>query len=145
MAQCLVFIGGLGGVDCDLATASESNVLKGKTFGKAESDDIVTGTMPDNKAISATVQVNGSYTIPIGYHNGSGRVTGQSVATQTAITHTPSNPTTNYTIVSAKTYMYGNIVIKGDANLVPANIKKGVTIFGIQGTAVNTESEQVTL
>ena len=135
MAQCLVFIGGLGGVDCDAATAVESNVLKDKTFGKSGADDVVAGTMANNGAVSATVEVNGSYTIPIGYHNGSGRVTGQNVATQNAITHTPSNPTANYTIVSAKTYMYGNIVIKGDANLVPANIIKGVTIFGIQGTA----------
>lgn len=38
------------------------------------------------------------------------------------------------TIVAANRYVTGNIIVAGDANLVPGNIKKGVTIFGVQGT-----------
>lgn len=38
------------------------------------------------------------------------------------------------TIVAANRYVTGNIVVAGDGNLVPANIKKNVTIFGVKGT-----------
>lgn len=38
------------------------------------------------------------------------------------------------TIVAANRYVTGNIVVAGDANLVPGNIKKNVTIFGVRGT-----------
>lgn len=36
--------------------------------------------------------------------------------------------------VASNGYLNGNITIKGDGNLVPANIKNGVTIFGVTGT-----------
>lgn len=38
------------------------------------------------------------------------------------------------TITLKNKYCTGNAVIKGDNNLVPANIKKGISIFGVQGT-----------
>lgn len=52
----------------------------------------------------------------------------QSQATQTI---TPG--TANKTIASGK-YLSGPQTIKGDANLKAANIKKGVSIFGVEGT-----------
>lgn len=36
--------------------------------------------------------------------------------------------------VAGNGYLNGNIIIKGDGNLIPANIKNGVTIFGVTGT-----------
>lgn len=36
--------------------------------------------------------------------------------------------------VAGNGYLNGNITIKGDGNLIPANIKNGVTIFGVTGT-----------
>lgn len=36
--------------------------------------------------------------------------------------------------VAGNGYLNGNITIKGDGNLIPANIKSGVTIFGVTGT-----------
>ena len=53
------------------------------------------------------------------------------ILSQSAQTITPT--TTDQTISSGK-YLSGNQTIKGDANLVAGNIKKGVTIFGITGT-----------
>lgn len=38
------------------------------------------------------------------------------------------------TITLGNKYCTGNAVIKGDDNLVPANIKNGTSIFGVQGT-----------
>lgn len=45
--------------------------------------------------------------------------------------YTPS--TTNQTI-SAGVYLAGDQTIKGDSRLIPNNIKKGVSIFGVTGT-----------
>ena len=51
--------------------------------------------------------------------------------TKAATTYTPT--TSNQTI-AAGTYCSGAQTIKGDANLVPANIAEGVSIFGVTGT-----------
>ena len=53
------------------------------------------------------------------------------MTTKAATTYTPS--TSNQTI-AAGTYLTGKQTIKGDANLKAANIKSGVSIFGISGT-----------
>ena len=54
--------------------ASSSEVLNGKTFTNDNGEQ--TGTMANNGAVSGSVGVGGSYTIPAGYHNGSGKVAG---------------------------------------------------------------------
>lgn len=53
------------------------------------------------------------------------------IATQSAKTWTPT--TSNQTITSG-TYLSGAQTIKGDSNLKAANIKSGVSIFGVTGT-----------
>lgn len=53
------------------------------------------------------------------------------VTTKSAQTYTPG--TTNQTIASG-TYLTGTQTISGDADLVAANIKSGVDIFGVSGT-----------
>jgi hypothetical protein len=55
----------------------------------------------------------------------------QPTTTKAATTYTPT--TSNQTI-AAGTYCSGIQTIKGDANLVAANIAEGVSIFGITGT-----------
>jgi hypothetical protein len=58
----------------EYGTAQASDVLTGKTIGTE--NGIVTGTMPNRGAINQTLTTQGgSYTIPSGYHNGSGKVT----------------------------------------------------------------------
>lgn len=57
-----------------VGTAGAGDVLTGKTFTNASSVG-ATGTMANNGAVSASVGYGGSYTIPAGYHNGSGKVT----------------------------------------------------------------------
>ena len=55
--------------------AETGDVLVGKTFSNKQSNAL-TGTMPNNGAWSASTSGNGSVTIPAGYHNGSGTVSG---------------------------------------------------------------------
>ena len=86
--------------------------------------------MPNRGAVSQSLAINGSYTMPAGYHNGSGKVT-QSVPTKGEQTYTPGR--SNQTIGSNQ-WLSGAQTILGDPNLKPENIKKGVTIFGNVGT-----------
>lgn len=54
-------------------TAVVAEVLSGKTFHARGAG--LTGTMPNNGAVSGTISSkNGSYTVPQGYHDGSGSV-----------------------------------------------------------------------
>lgn len=66
------------------ATATEGNVLNGQTFYSGGSKK--TGSMVNNGAVSSSLNAGGSYTIPKGYHDGSGKVTANSLASQTAAT-----------------------------------------------------------
>lgn len=60
-------------VDSSDATAVVAEVLNGKTFAKG--GKILEGTMPNNGAVSGKItSVNGKYTVPQGYHDGSGGV-----------------------------------------------------------------------
>lgn len=60
-------------VDSSGATAAVAEVLKGKTF--AAKGQIHTGTMPNNGAVTGTISTKtGMYTVPQGYHDGSGKV-----------------------------------------------------------------------
>lgn len=55
------------------ATATAAEILKGKTAYKLGSK--LTGTMPNNGAVSGTIATkDGVYTVPQGFHDGSGKV-----------------------------------------------------------------------
>ncbi|MBS6559229.1 MAG: hypothetical protein KH355_03015 [Clostridiales bacterium] len=141
------------------ATGVEAEMLAGKTFYAAGQKKI--GTMPNMGAANATLNAGGSYVIPQGYHNGSGKVTANSLASQTPATATaaqilsgqtawvngnkitgnmPSKGAQTYTpntvnqTIGAGQYLSGTQTIAGDANLVPGNIRKGKKIFGVTGT-----------
>ena len=111
------------------ATANAGRILSGRTAWVGGSK--LTGTMTNRGAVSKALGANGSYTIPAGWHNGSGKVT-QNLTKQAAVNVTPG--TANKTACAANRWTTGNIVIVGSSNLKAANIKNGVTIFGVKGT-----------
>ena len=65
------------------ASAAAGDILKDKTAYVNGSK--VTGTMANQGAKTASLNCGGSYTIPAGYHNGSGKVTANSLASQTGV------------------------------------------------------------
>lgn len=74
---------GDGGVT-PVGDATDGDVLSGKTYMNALGAS--TGTMPNRGAVSPSgLNCGGSYTIPAGYHNGSGKVTANSLASQTKV------------------------------------------------------------
>ena len=64
--------------------AGTGDVLSGKTFYNTNPKSKLTGTMANRGAVSSSLNCGGSYTIPAGYHNGSGRITANSLASQTS-------------------------------------------------------------
>ena len=109
--------------------AVEADVLSGKTFSNDSGTGKV-GTMPNRGAVSQSLAINGSYTIPQGYHNGAGQVT-QSIPAKGAQTYTPG--TTNQ-VIAAGQYLSGVQTIAGSENLIAANIRDGINVFGVVGT-----------
>lgn len=64
-------------------------------------------------------------------YNNDGALIAGNIPSKAAATYTPT--TSNQTI-SAGQYLSGAQTIKGDANLIAANIKAGVSLFGLTGT-----------
>lgn len=82
-----------GGTDTSDATAVAENILSGKTA--YVNDEKITGTMPDNGAKTASLNCGESYTIPKGYHNGSGVIRANSAGSQNLIKATIDGGTGN--------------------------------------------------
>lgn len=118
---------GGGGVRSSDVTATAADILVGKYDLTTTSDDeVVQGTMPNNGAVNQTLGINGSYTIPAGYHNGSGKVK-QSVTTKGAANY---YATTSDQTIAANQWLSGAQTIKKltQTNLSGGNIKPGVVV-----------------
>lgn len=91
----------------------------------------ITATASDSKSITPTVTAGYVSSGTAGTVSVSGSGTLQ-LTTQAAKTVTPT--TSNQTAVASGRYTTGAVTVKGDANLVPDNIKSGSSIFGVVGT-----------
>ena len=79
--------------------------------------------MANQGAKTAAINAGGSYTIPAGYHNGSGKVTANSLASQTAGTAAAAD------IASGKTAWVNGAQVTGSGTMAPARTK--ITPAGI--------------
>lgn len=92
-------------VDSSDGTAAVAEILSGKTAYARGAK--LTGTMKNNGAVAGIIAAkDGVYTVPLGYHDGSGTV--QLDATE-------------------------------KTKLIPANIREGITVLGVEGTMSGTE------
>ena len=69
---------------------------------------LLTGTMLNRGAISSNLNCGQTYTIPAGYHNGSGKVTANSLASQTSATANANNISNGVTAWVNGTKITGN-------------------------------------
>lgn len=99
--------------DTQDATAAVAEILEGKT-AYARGTKLV-GTMPNKGAVSGTIATKEAYTIPMGFHDGSGTV---------------------------------SLDATESAKLIAGNIKKGISILGVEGTyggdAAKVQTKSVT-
>lgn len=86
--------------------------------------DLTQDTVAANKMLSG-----------IKAHDSNGDSVTGNIASKAAATYTP---TTSDQTIAAGQYLAGAQTIKGDANLVATNIKKGVDLFGCVGTYEGT-------
>lgn len=172
MAIAILMGSGGRGISSDELSATAGNVLTGKTYVGADTNDgIGTGIMPDRGAVSAELAAGGSYAVPEGFHNGSGIITAKSLASQTVGNATEShilsgkkawvngsqiigniasqaggtyNPTTSVkTLATGGKYLTSDVKVNGFA-LPPASaLKKGYT-YSLYGKSVTGTFEGYT-
>lgn len=116
MGKCLLSKNGGNGLDPDTLTATSGDVLKGKLAGVSGSDEPVSGTMSNNGAVSQSLNAGGSYTIPAGYHNGSGKVTANSLSSQTSANATASQILSGQTAWVNGSKVTGSMPNRGTVN-----------------------------
>lgn len=126
--------------DVTSVTATADDVLTGKTIVSSEGA-IVPGTMANNGAVSKTLDTSTtSYTVPKGYHSGSGTV---KITTETK-TVTPSETSQSITPSTGKVLsgvtvnaIPGNYADVTDADAIAANLLDGKIAY----SAVTGEDE----
>ena len=106
--QIAANVGNIPVLDTSDANATASQILSG--YSAYVNGSKINGSMVNRGAVSASVSPGGSYTIPAGYHNGSGRVTG----TGQSYPFSGSFRTINISESSVGTYL------PSDAWLIPA-------------------------
>lgn len=126
------------GTDTSDATAAAADVRQGKTFYAG--GEKKTGSMAEAETTyifdPPTIENGGLLTYGVnltkGYTAGGAQTDTHKLDTFSGMTITPG--TTKKGVTTAGKYVLDDIWVEGDANLVPANIKQGVSIFGVSGS-----------
>lgn len=133
--------------DVSSVNAAPAEVLTGKIYVTADGT-VTTGTMPNNNTVAKTLDVTTiSYTIPKGYHSGSGTV---KITLETK-TVTPTKSVQDITPTAGKVLskvtvaaIPDNYIDTNDADAIAAEILEDKTVYvkgaKVTGTMPNNES-----
>ena len=117
----------------DLTASGKTITVPAGYYASNASKSVSTATQATP---SITVDSNGlitaSATQNSGYVSAGTKSATVQLTTKAATTITPG--TSSKTAVAKNVYTTGNIIVAGDSNLKAANIKNGVSIFGVSGT-----------
>ena len=111
------FHNGSGKVSVNVSTSAGALDTPSISFNKTLGKFTATSKVKTSGYISTSDTTTASYTISNIYLGGE---------------YTPTKA--SQTIPLTEKYCTGDVVIKGDNNLVPSNIKSGISIFGVTGT-----------
>lgn len=127
----------------DLSASGATVTVPAGYYPSQVSKSVATATQATPSiSVSTSGLITASATQSAGYVSSGTKSATKQLTTQAAQTITPG--TANKTIASGR-YLTGTQTIKGDANLVAANIKSGVSIFGVAGTLAGVSAVTVTV
>ena len=117
----------------DLTVSGRTVTVPAGLYSAQASKSVATATQatPSISVNTSTGVITASATQSAGYVSAGTKSTTQNLVTKGAATITPS---TSDKSIAAGTFLTGQQTIAGDANLKSANIKSGVSIFGVTGT-----------
>lgn len=128
----------------DLTASGKTITVPAGYYASNASKSVSTATQATP---SITVDSNGlitaSATQNSGYVSAGTKSATVQLTTKAATTITPG--TSSKTVVAKNVYTTGAITVAGDSNLKAANIKSGVSIFGVSGTAGGGEIKKGTI
>ncbi len=107
-----------GANDSKKGTATANQVLSGYTFTNTTGINLA-GAMANQGAKAATLNCGESYTIPAGYHNGSGKITANTLTFQTSATATAPQLLSGYTAWANGNKITGTMINRGNLNWNP--------------------------
>lgn len=135
------------GINTSDATATAGDILSGKiAYG---SNGRLVGTIPSVNIGVPSISVNASGLITAtttqsgGYVSSGTKSATHQLTTQSAAIITPG--TSQKVAVPSGRYTTGAVTVQGSANLVPENIRSGVNIFGVTGTASSSKSAEISI
>lgn len=127
MAECILLRG--GGADLDVVTAGRPDILAGKVIVDKDGEPL-TGTMPNRGAVNPALNAGESYSIPDGYHNGGGKVTANSLASQTVSNATAAQILTGFNAYVNGSRVQGTIPLQSGQTITPGASQQTISCSG---------------